>query len=152
RGLEGANWFGRMLDRVKYLLVVIIFNVFALPQKSGFRRGFAFAGEAADAGYNVLVFPEGRTSEDGRMNPFMSGIGLLATNLDLTVAPIKIEGLFDLTRQRRYFSRPGTVTVTFGDPVTFERGTDPALITQELEERLRALGERQRISATNEHE
>jgi long-chain acyl-CoA synthetase len=139
RGLEGENWFGRILDRVRYLLVVIVFNVFALPQKSGFRRGFAFAGEAVDRGYNALVFPEGRTTEDGRMNPFMSGTGLLAANLDLPVAPIKIEGLFDLTRQRRYFSRPGTVTVTFGEPVTFERGTDPDRITKELEERVRAL-------------
>ncbi len=139
RGLEGENRFGRLLDRVKYLLVVTVFNVFALPQKSGFRRGFAFAGEAADQGYSVLVFPEGRTTQDGRMNPFMSGIGLLTANLDLTVAPIKIEGLFDLTAQRRYFSRPGTVTVTFGEPVSFERGTDPVRITQELEERLRAL-------------
>ena len=139
RGLEGENWFGRMLDRVRYLLVVIVFNVFALPQKSGFRRGFAFAGEAVDRGYNALVFPEGRTTEDGRMNPFMSGTGLLAANLELPVAPIKIEGLFDLTRQRRYFSRPGTVTVTFGEPVTFERGTDPDRITKELEERVRAL-------------
>src|SRR5262245_20493150 len=57
RGLEGENWFGRMLDRVKYLLVVIVFNVFALPQKSGFRRGFSFAGEAVDRGYSALVFP-----------------------------------------------------------------------------------------------
>lgn len=141
RGLEGSNWFGRLLNRVGYLLVVTIFNVFALPQKSGFRRAFSFAGEAVDEGYNVLVFPEGRTTQDGRMNPFMSGVGLLAANLDLPVAPIKIEGLFDLTRQRRYFSRPGTVTVTFGEPVTFERGTDPARITRELEERLRALGD-----------
>jgi long-chain acyl-CoA synthetase len=139
RGLEGENWFGRLLDRLKYLLVVIVFNVFALPQKSGFRRGFAFAGEAVDRGYNALVFPEGRTTEDGRMNPFMNGIGLLAANLELPVAPIKIEGLFDLTRQRRYFSRPGTVTVTLGEPITFEPGTDPARITQELEERVRAL-------------
>ena len=145
RGLEGENWFGRMLDRVKYLLVVIVFNVFALPQKSGFRLGFAFAGEAVDRGYSALVFPEGRTTADGRMNPFMSGIGLLAANLDLPVAPIKIEGLFDLTRQRRYFSRPGTVTVTFGEPVTFERGTDPARITQELEDRVRALGEQNEL-------
>src|SRR5215468_5784895 len=129
RGLEGTNWFGRLLTRVSYLLVVTIFNVFALPQKSGFRRAFSFAGEAADEGYNILVFPEGRTTEDGRMNPFMSGVGLLSANLDLPVAPIKIEGLFDLRVQRRYFSRPGTVTVTFGEPVSFERGTDPAGIT-----------------------
>jgi long-chain acyl-CoA synthetase len=141
RGLEGSNWFGRLLDRVSYLLVVTIFNVFALPQKSGFRRAFSFAGEAVDEGYNVLVFPEGRTTQDGRINPFMNGVGLLAANLDLPVAPIRIEGLFDLTKQRRYFSRPGTVTVTFGEPVTFERGTDPALITRELERRLRSMGE-----------
>jgi long-chain acyl-CoA synthetase len=140
-GLEGSNWFGRLLNRVSYLLVVTIFNVFSLPQKSGFRRAFSFAGEVVDEGYNVLVFPEGRTTQDGRMNPFMSGIGLLAGNLDLPVAPIRIEGLFDLTNQRRYFSRPGTVTVTFGEPVIFERGTDPALITQELERRLRAMAD-----------
>ncbi|MBO0861071.1 MAG: AMP-binding protein [Chloracidobacterium sp.] len=139
RGTEGLNWFARLLDRVSYPLVVIIFNVFSLPQKSGFRRAFAFAGEAADEAFNILVFPEGRTTEDGRMNPFMSGAGLLAGNLGLPVIPIKIEGLFDLIRQRRYFSRPGTVTVTFGEPMTFEPGTDPAWITQELERRLRAL-------------
>ncbi len=141
RGLEGTNWFGRLLDRASYLLVVTVFNVFALPQKSGFRRSFAFAGEAVDEGYSVLVFPEGRTTQDGRMNPFMSGIGLLAEELDLPVVPIKIEGLFDLTEERRYFSRPGTVTVTFGEPVKFERGTDPAQITQELEERVRTLNQ-----------
>lgn len=141
-GLQGVGWFGRLLDRVSYLLVVTVFNVFALPQKSGFRRAFAFAGEAVDEGYSVLVFPEGRTTDDGGMKPFMSGIGLLTENLDLPVIPIKIEGLFDLTQQRRYFSRPGTVTVTFGEPVKFARGTDPARITSILEERVRALGGR----------
>jgi long-chain acyl-CoA synthetase len=142
RGTEGANWFRRVLDRVAYALVVTVFNVFALPQKSGFRRGFAFAGAAADEGYSLLVFPEGRTTNDGRMNPFMNGIGLLAENLDLPVVPIKIEGLFDLTRQRRYFSRPGTVTVTFGQPIRFQGETDPLRIARELEERVRTLGGR----------
>jgi long-chain acyl-CoA synthetase len=136
---EGSNWLGRLFDPIKYLLLVTVFNVFPLPQKSGFRRSFAYAGEAADRGYSVLVFPEGRTTEDGRLNPFMSGIGLLTENLNVPVVPIKIEGLFDLTEQRRYFSRPGTVTVTIGEPVTFARGTDAAQITRELEARVREL-------------
>jgi long-chain acyl-CoA synthetase len=139
RGLEGANWFGRWLDRVKYLLVAVVFNVFALPQKSGFRRSFAYAGEAVDRGYSLLVFPEGRTTEDGRMSPFMPGIGLLTEELDVTVAPIKIEGLFDLTAQRRYFSRPGTVTVTFGEPVKFTPEMEANEITKDLEARVRSL-------------
>ncbi len=139
RGLEGTKWFERLLDRVKYLLVAAVFNVFALPQKSGFRRSFAYAGEAVDRGYSLLVFPEGRTTEDGRMNPFMPGIGLLTEELDVTVAPIKIEGLFDLTAQRRYFSRPGTVTVTFGEPVKFAPEIEANEITKDLERRVKSL-------------
>jgi long-chain acyl-CoA synthetase len=138
-GLEGKTWFGRLVDRVSYILVTIVFNVFAIPQKSGFRRSFAYAGEAVDRGFSVLVFPEGRVTKDGKMNPFMSGIGLLASDLSLPAVPIKIEGLFDLTQERRYFSPPGTVTVTFGDPVEFPPETDPATITHELENRVREL-------------
>lgn len=139
RRQDASNRFSRLFDPIRYWLVVTVFNVFPLPQKSGFRRSFSFAGEAVDDGYSVLVFPEGRTTEDGRMNPFMPGIGLLTENLNLPVVPMKIEGLFDLTEQRRYFSRPGTVTVTIGEPVKFEIGTDVAEITRELEKRVREL-------------
>jgi long-chain acyl-CoA synthetase len=138
-GLEGKTKFGRVVNRAKYLLVAAIFNVFALPQMSGFRRSFDYAGAAVDDGYSLLVFPEGRTTTDGRMSPFMSGIGLLAEQLNVPIVPIKIAGLFDLTVARRYFSRPGTVTVTFGTPVDFARGIDPAQVTTELEERVRKL-------------
>lgn len=136
---EGSNRLSRLFDPIKYLLVVTVFNVFPLPQKSGFRRSFAYAGEAVDSGYSVLVFPEGRTTDDGQMKPFMSGIGLLTENLGLPVVPIKIEGLFDLAKQRRYFSRPGTVTVAFGEAIQFQPDAEAAQITAELENRVRAL-------------
>jgi long-chain acyl-CoA synthetase len=139
RSLEGRNWFTKLLDKLKYLLVVTVFNVFPMPQQSGFRRSFAFAGEAVDEGYSLLVFPEGRTTEDGRMNPFMSGVGMLAAQLDVPVAPVKIEGLFDLARQRRYFSRPGTVTITFGKPIKFPREMAANEVTKDLEARVRNL-------------
>ena len=61
------------------MLIVTLFNVFPLPQKSGFRRSFSYAGESVDRGYSLLVFPEGRTTDDGLMRPFMGGIGLLAS-------------------------------------------------------------------------
>ncbi|MBK9708053.1 MAG: 1-acyl-sn-glycerol-3-phosphate acyltransferase [Acidobacteria bacterium] len=136
---DAENRFLRLFDPIRYLLVVIVFNVFPLPQKSGFRRSFAYAGEAMDKGYSVLVFPEGRTTQDGRMNPFMSGTGLLAENLNVPVVPIRIEGLFNLKAEKRYFSPPGTVTVTIGEPVVFEKGTDPAEITKRLEQAVRDL-------------
>jgi 1-acyl-sn-glycerol-3-phosphate acyltransferase len=69
----------------------------------------------------------------------MSGIGLLTENLNLPVVPIKIEGLFDLTKQRRYFSRPGTVTVTFGEAVQFPSDAETSTITSHLERIVREL-------------
>ena len=70
---------------------------------------------------------------------FMDGIGLLAADLSLPVVPIKIEGLFELKQKRKYFSRPGKVTITIGEPVKFAPVTDPAQITKDLERRVAAL-------------
>jgi long-chain acyl-CoA synthetase len=135
----GANWFTRLRLRAQYVMVVALFNVFPLPQKSGFRRAFAYAGESVDRGYSLLVFPEGRTTDDGLMRSFMGGIGLLASDLSLPVVPIKIEGLFELKQKRKYFSRPGSVRITFGEPVIFDPGTEPSQITKDLEARVASL-------------
>ncbi len=144
RGLRfpaaGVNWLGRAWLRLQYLLVVTLFNVFPLPQKSGFRRSFAHAGAAVDRGYSVLVFPEGRTTPDGALLPFMPGIGMLAAQLNVPVVPIKIDGLFELKRRNRHWAWPGSVKLTFGQPLRFDRDADPAEITRVLEERMRDEG------------
>ena len=46
--------------------------------------------------------------------------------------PIKIEGLFELKQKRKYFARPGSVRIIFGEPVKVASGTDPSLITKDL--------------------
>lgn len=130
-------WLVRLWLPVQYALVVLLFNVFPLPQKSGFRRSFAFAGEAVDRGYSVLVFPEGRTTKDGQLLPFMSGIGLLAAELNLPVVPLKIEGLYELKARHRRFAAPGSVSIHFGTPLRFARGTAPAAISEELYKRMK---------------
>ncbi|HEX8144545.1 MAG TPA: AMP-binding protein [Pyrinomonadaceae bacterium] len=135
----GKGRLSRMLGRLQYALVVTFFNVFPLPKKSGFRRSFAYAGVAMDRGQSVLVFPEGKRSEDGRMHTFMSGTGILAADLHAPVVPIKIEGLFRLKQRRQYFARPREVSVIFGEPVIFSDNREPAHIAKELERRVAAL-------------
>ena len=66
---------GAIYDRVQWILGVSLLNLFPLPREAGFRRSFAYAGEAVDRGYSVLVFPEGRHTTDGKMNPFRAGSG-----------------------------------------------------------------------------
>jgi long-chain acyl-CoA synthetase len=136
----GTGWFQRSIGLANYVMVVSLFNVFPLPQKSGFRRSFAYAGETMDRGYSVLVFPEGARTQDGEMKPFMEGIGLLAKRLNVPVVPARIDGLYELKAARRRLARRGEITVTIGEQVSFPKADDPARITRELESLVASLG------------
>ena len=116
-----------------YVLGAGLFHVFSLPRQSGFRQSFAYTGEAMDRGYSVLIFPEGTETKDGHMQTFKAGTGRLYPELSVPVIPVKLRGLFELKKKRQYFVCPGTVSVTFGEPITFARGTPPAEITKALE-------------------
>jgi len=133
------GWFARTKAKVAYALGASLFNVFSLPRQSGFRQSFAYTGEAMDRGWSVLIFPEGTETKDGEMQPFRAGIGLLTAELNVPVIPIKLRGLFELKKKRQYFVRPGTVSVTFGDPIKFSAEHAPAEITKELEHQLTSL-------------
>ena len=134
-----ASWFMRLKAHVTYILAATLFNVFSLPRQSGFRQSFAYAGDAVDHGCHILIFPEGSETKDGEVQPFKAGIGLLVSELQVPVIPIKLRGLFELKQRRQFFVRPGTVSVTFGDPITFPRETSPSDITSTLELTLKSL-------------
>jgi len=131
----GANrgCFHRIYDRVEWTLGVALLNLFPLPRQSGFRKSFAYAGEAMDRGYSVLVFPEGRHSEDGNLLPFRTGIGLLANNLRIPILPMRIDGLFEVKNAGKKFAAPGKIHVLIGKPVRFAPETEPEEIARALQ-------------------
>jgi len=122
-----------------YWLVTALFNVFPLPQRSGFRESFRFAGESADRGYSILVFPEGELTPDGRMAAFQSGVGMLAENLGLPIVPMRLDGVWQMKLEHRRLARIEEITVRIGTPVNFARGTDPEKIAQELRSLVQSL-------------
>jgi long-chain acyl-CoA synthetase len=124
---------------VKWALGVSLLNLFPLPREAGFRESFAYAGESVDRGYNVLVFPEGRHTTDGKLLPFQAGIGLLSNNLQIPVVPMRIAGLFELKQAGKKFARPGEVKVKIGAPVQFDPGIDPEQIARELQSKVEQL-------------
>jgi len=129
---RSRGYFARIYDRAQWVLGVSLLNLFPLPREAGFRRSFAYAGQAVDRGYSVLVFPEGRHTADGKMNPFRAGIGLLTVNLGIPVLPMRIDGLFELKQAGKKFAAPWKVTVRIGAPIRFEAGTDPQKIAEHL--------------------
>jgi long-chain acyl-CoA synthetase len=130
---RSMNLLARWWQQAGYYLVVALFNVFPLPQESGVRESFAYAGACADAGYSVLVFPEGRRTQDGKLSPFRSGIGMLASRLDVPVVPMRIRGLHDMRLAGRKIARRGELHVVIGKPLRFPRDTPAEEITNQLE-------------------
>ncbi len=137
------EWFfaKRWLWQLSYFLVVSLFNVFPLPQLSGFRESFRFAGETADRGYSLLVFPEGIVNDRDTpgMVPFQPGTGLLAQNLGIPIVPIRLDGVWQMKQQHRRLARLGELTVHIGAPVTFLPETPPAEIASQLQSLARSL-------------
>lgn len=130
---SGRGLFGRIWDRLKWISGAALLNIFPLPREAGFRQSFAYAGEAVERGYNVLVFPEGRHTTTGGLLPFRAGIGILARALEIPIVPVRIEGLFELKQGSRKFAKPGTITVHIGTPVRFDEYTNPESIAGQLQ-------------------
>ncbi len=100
-----------------YLLTCGVFNAFPLPQRMGqIRDSLRYAGELVGAGYCPLVFPEGRRTEDGRIQAFRPGVGFMAARLDLPVVPLRLHGTFRLFPKGARWPRKGTVIVQVGTP------------------------------------
>ncbi len=133
------NVFRRAIEVLSYWLVTALFDVFPLPQRSGFRESFAFAGESIDRGYSVLVFPEGRRTRDGEMSPFRAGIGILAQQLRVPVVPMRIDGLFPLKAEQRHFARRAEIKVIVGEPVQFPETMSEEEIARTLEQQVKSL-------------
>jgi long-chain acyl-CoA synthetase len=135
---KGTGLFIRLLHLLQYFSVVLFFNVFSMPQKSGFRRSFNFAGELMDRGYNLMIFPEGERTKHGAMNPFRLGSGLLIKELDAHVIPMRLDGLWKLKQANRHFARPGEVSVNVGHAVRYSNQDTPEQISRDLAQRVKA--------------
>jgi long-chain acyl-CoA synthetase len=136
---HNRSFFARAYDRVKWLSGVALLNLFPLPREAGFRESFEYAGECADEGYSVLLFPEGHHTSDGKLRPFRAGIGLLATNLRLPIIPMRIDGLFERKQADKKFAWPGQIRVKIGPPIEFPPEINPTEIARELQNSVAAL-------------
>ena len=122
-----------------YLLLTALFNIFPLPRRRNFQRSFAHAGAAMDRGFNVLVFPEGTRSNEGRLARFRGGIGLLVKQSGVRVLPVAIRGLGELKAAGKGWFRSGRIEVHVGEPIRFAPEETETAITERLHDEVERL-------------
>ena len=124
----------------KFGLACLLFNAFPLPQQLGqVEETLRYAGELAEGGLCILIYPEGKRSQAGRMQSFKSGVGLLARELDLSIIPVGIRGTFESMSVHDSWPRRGPVRVAFGRPLRLEEGETPDQLATRLEAAVRQL-------------
>ncbi len=139
----GHPWPERVRDGLLYMLAVLLFQAYPMPQRRGFRPSLEYTGELLDAGLWPLVFPEGRMTRDGKLLPFRKGIGLLVRETRAPVLPFWLEGLGQILAPGTRWPRRGTARVRVGqpfDPVRRAGSDDPARLTEVIEAAVRQLG------------
>jgi len=120
----------RILRRLSYEYGTVLLNLFPLPQSQGFSGSLAYMGRLADAGNNILIFPEGGHSRDGTMQPFQLGLGIMVKELGIPIVPIKISGSDQVLPHDGKFPKQGKVTITFGEPLRFRYEDPPEIVEQ----------------------
>jgi long-chain acyl-CoA synthetase len=123
---HGMSYF---LRRLSYQYASLFFNLFPLAQSQGFSGSLKFMGKLADAGVNILIFPEGEHSLDGKLLPFQMGLGIMVKALGIPVVPIRIAGTDQVLPHSASFPKKGKVRVSFGKPLRF-RFEEPAKIVE----------------------
>ncbi len=69
------------------------------------------------AGKILNIYPEGERSFEGALHPFKKGAAILATELDLPVVPVALDGVYQVWPRGSNRIRPAKVKIHFGEPL-----------------------------------
>lgn len=89
------------------------------------RRLIKQTRQALDNGTSLVVFPEGKRTRDGRVQPFETGVFRILRDLEVPIVPVSIVGSFAFNRKGSYLLRPATVVVHLHQPIE-TKGLSPA--------------------------
>lgn len=101
------------------LLGLLIRNLNAIPVDRGVfdRNALAISRQKLQAGFGLILFPEGTRSRTGRLGRGKPGVGMLALEVGVPVVPARIEN------SRKFLRLPFTgkrLVMKFGSPMTTE--------------------------------
>jgi 1-acyl-sn-glycerol-3-phosphate acyltransferase len=125
-------------ERIKGMLHSLRYNAFPITRGGG-REALSYSQWLLHNNWSLLIFPEGKRSRDGALQPFHGGPAILALGQHVPVLPMYIRGASDILPPGERDSRPAPVHVNIGKPFAFAEGTTIPEAKQKMEEAIRSL-------------
>ena len=97
-------------------------NAFPVEQNSPDRAALRQAEEQLKMGHSLVIFPEGQCSQDGKLQPLLPGVALLALKCNVPVIPVGIVGSNQLMPYAKVLPRftMSKVKINFAPPLAMD--------------------------------
>ncbi len=112
-----GGWTGVVFNTPLRRLFSRAAHVIPIDPDRAVASGLAAGRLALERGWNLVWFPEGSRSPDGRLQRFLPGIGALIADRPVPVVPVYIAGSFAAWPVGRRLPRRRPITVRFGLPI-----------------------------------
>jgi 1-acyl-sn-glycerol-3-phosphate acyltransferase len=129
-------WFKRpLLGNI----VSLFLNTFPFSRTGGAQAQLHSSSRLLKSGWNLVLFPEGSRSPDGRIQEFKAGVGHLAKETGTPVVPMNIQGAHRIMPKGQQLPLPGPARVRIGKPMSPEPKEGSREFTVRVEKAVRTL-------------
>src|SRR6266571_509554 len=122
-------------------IVSLFLNTFPFSRTGGAQAQLHSSSQLLKSGWNLVLFPEGSRSPDGRIQEIKPGVGHLANETGTPVVPVHIRGAHRIMPKRQKRPLPAPVRVRSGKPMTPQAKEGSREFTLRVEKAVRHLSE-----------
>ena len=94
-----------------------LINVVPIDPDVQLLRAMRAGAAGLRAGKILNIYPEGQRSFDGQLQEFKKGAAILATELNLPIVPVALDGVYRIWPRKSWRFRLAKVRVSFGEPI-----------------------------------
>ncbi len=122
-------------------LVSLFLNTFPFSRTGGAQAQLHSSSMLLKSGWNLVLFPEGSRSPDGRIQEFKPGVGHLANETGTPVVPLHIRGAQRIMPKGQKLPLPAPARVRIGKPMRPSAAEGSREFTARVEKAVRQLSE-----------
>lgn len=108
-----------------------LINVVPIDPDVQLLRAIRAGAAGLRAGKILNIYPEGQRSFDGQLQEFKKGAAILATELNVPIVPVALDGTYRIWPRKSWRLRLAKVRISFGEPLN-ARTTAPGETDEEI--------------------
>jgi long-chain acyl-CoA synthetase len=103
------NFFTKQLARM--------INIVPVDPDTNLRKAMRVGAAGLRAGKVLNIYPEGERSFDGELHRFKTGAAILASELQVPIVPVALDGVYKVWPRKSWRLRLAKVRIAFGEPI-----------------------------------